>query len=243
MIHADGGKLDKALADMDQQYAIAQKGSDPAGMTGDLLAKGNILIEQGKFDQAKAVYDQSLKTIQESNLSDEVKGNQARFHHFNMTRVALGKKDLATAKSEAAEFQKLAETSRNPFQTKLAHTLDGMLALAEKDWDKAIAELQQGNLHDPYNLYRLSLAYQGKGDKEKAAELAKQAADFNALPALNAAFVRTGRRPRRRRRESFAVSVLDERGGRLGSRAFVWWAVWDSNPDYRLKSRCSNQLS
>jgi tetratricopeptide (TPR) repeat protein len=191
VIHADGGKLDKALADMDQQYAIAQKGNDPAGMTGDLLAKGNILIEQGKFDQAKALYDQSLKTIQESNLSDEVKGNQARFHHFNMTRVALGKKDLATAKSEAAEFQKLAEASRNPFQTKLAHTLNGMLALVEKDWDKAIAELQQGNLQDPYNLYRLALAYQGKGDKEKAKEFASKAADFNALPALNAAFVRT----------------------------------------------------
>ncbi len=191
VIHADGGKLDKALADMDQQYAIAQKGGDPAGMTGDLLAKGNILIEQGKFDQAKALYDQSLKTIQESNLSDEVKGNQARLHHFNMTRVALGKKDLATAKSEAAEFQKLALASHNPFQSKLAHTLNGMVALAEKDWDTAIAELPQGNLQDPYNLYRLSLAYQGKGDKEKAKEFAAKAADFNALPALNAAFVRT----------------------------------------------------
>ena len=148
-------------------------------------------MEQGKFAQARAAYDQALKTIQESNLSDEVKGNQARFHHFNMTRVALGKRDLAAAKTEAAEFQKLAESSRNPFQTKLAHTLNGMVALAGKDWDAAIAELQQGNLQDPYNLYRLSLAYQGKGDKAKAKEFAAKAADFNALPALNAAFVRT----------------------------------------------------
>src|SRR5262249_51981230 len=191
VIHADGGKLDKALADMDQQYAIAQKGNDPAGMAGDLLAKGNILLEQGKFDQAKAQYDQALKMIQESNLSDEVKGNQARFHHFNMARVALGKKDLSTARSQAAEFGKLAEASRNPFQAKLAHALTGMVALAEKDWDKAIAELQQANLQDPYNLYRLAMAYQGKGDKEKAKEFATKAADFNALPALNAAFVRT----------------------------------------------------
>jgi tetratricopeptide (TPR) repeat protein len=191
VIHADGGKLDRALADMDQMYAVAQKGNDPAGMTGDVLAKGNILLEEGKVDQAKAAYDQALKTIQESSLSDEVKGNQARFHHFNMARVAIGKKDLATAKSEAAEFQRLAEASRNPFQTKLAHALNGMVALAGKDWDTAVTELQQGNLQDPYNLYRLSLAYQGKGDKAKAKEFATKAADFNALPALNAAFVRT----------------------------------------------------
>jgi tetratricopeptide (TPR) repeat protein len=190
VIHADSGKLDKAIADMDRQYAIAQKGSDVAGMTGDLQAKGNIQLEQGKFDQAKATYEQALKTIQDSSLSDEVKGNNRRFHHFNMARVALGKKDFTTAATEAEEFRKLAEASKNPFQAKLAHTLTGMVALAQKDWDQAIAELQQGNLQDPYNLYRIGLAYEGKGDKAKAREFLTRAADFNALPALNAAFVR-----------------------------------------------------
>ena len=191
VIHADDGKLDKALADMDAQYSIAEKGGDVPGMAGDLQAKGNILLEQGKPDQAKAQYDKIEALIDGSDLSAEVKANTRRFHHFNLARVAMAKKDLATAKTETDEFVKLALASNNPFQAKLAHTLTGMLALAGKDWDKAIAELEQGNLQDPYNLYRLSLAYQGKGDKAKAAELAKRAADFNALPALNAAFVRT----------------------------------------------------
>jgi tetratricopeptide (TPR) repeat protein len=190
VIHTDSGKLDKALADMDQQYAIAQKGGDVAGMTGDLQARGNILLEQGKSNEAKAAYDQALKTVQDSSLSEEVKKNNQRFHHFNMARVALGKKDFATATTEAEEFRKLAEASKNPFQLKLAHTLTGMVALAQKDWDKAIAELQQGNLQDPYNLYRMALAYEGKGDKAKAQEFLTKASDFNALPALNAAFVR-----------------------------------------------------
>ncbi len=190
VIDADSGKWDRALADLDQQYALAQKANDSAAMAGDLQQRGNIYLEMGKWDQAKAQYDQALKTIMASNLSDEVKGNNQRFNHFNMARVALGKKDLATAKSEAAEFAKLAEASRNPFQVKLAHAITGMVALNEKDWDKAIAELQQSNLQDPYNLYRLSLAYAGKGDKEKAKEFAAKAADFNALPGLNAAFVR-----------------------------------------------------
>lgn len=191
VVHADSGKLDKALADMDQQYAIARKGGDTAGMTGDLQAKGNILLEQGKPDQAKAAYEQALKTILDSNLPEEVKNNNRRFHHFNMARVALAEKDFATAKIEAEEFGKAAEASKNPFQAKLAHTLAGMVALAQKDWDRAIAELQQGNLQDPYNLYRIAQAYTGKGDKAKAQEFMTKAADFNALPALNAAFVRT----------------------------------------------------
>ena len=191
VIHADGGKLDKALADMDQQYAIAEKGNDVPGMAGDLQAKGNILLEMGRFDQAKAQYEKAVKLIQASNLSPEVKENNKRFQHFNLARVAVGKKDLATAKSEAEEYRKAVEPTQNPFQIRLAHTLSGIVALAAKDWDAAIAELGQGNQQDPYNLYRLSLAYAGKGDRDKAKDFAARAANFNALPALNAAFVRT----------------------------------------------------
>src|SRR6266536_585169 len=48
-----GGKPDQAAAEMNQQYAIAQKGSDVPGMAGDLQAEGNILLEAGKYDQAR----------------------------------------------------------------------------------------------------------------------------------------------------------------------------------------------
>ncbi len=71
-----------------------------------------------------------------------------------------------------------------------AHELDGRIALAEKDNDKAIAELEQANLQDPRNLYRLSLAYEAKGDTAKAQEFLTKAAAFNSLPQLNYAFIR-----------------------------------------------------
>jgi tetratricopeptide (TPR) repeat protein len=74
---------------------------------------------------------------------------------------------------------------------KQAHELGGRIALAQKDYDKAIAELQQANQQDPRNLYRLSAAYQAKGDGSKAHELCKKAAEFNSLPQLPYAFVRT----------------------------------------------------
>ena len=191
VVQADGGKLDKALEEVEKQYALGEKISDVAAMTGDLQLKGNILAEMGKYDEAKAEFDRLLKMTEESTLSPEIKNNTRVFHHYNMVTVALGKKDLAAAKSEAEGFRKGAEDSKNPNQVKQAHELAGLIALAEKDYDKAIAELQQANQQNPQNLYRLSLAYQGKGDNAKAKEFATKAAGFNSLPQLNYAFVRT----------------------------------------------------
>jgi len=73
---------------------------------------------------------------------------------------------------------------------KLAHELAGRIALAQKEYDTAIAELEQANQQDPRNLYRLGQAYQAKGDKDKAQKLYADAAGFNSLPALNFAFIR-----------------------------------------------------
>ncbi len=191
VVDIDSGKLDKALEDVDKQYSLGQKTNDVPGMTGDLQLKGNILLEMGRHDDAKASFDRSLKMTEESNLSQEIKDNARLFHHYNLARVALGQKDYATAKSEAEMFRKGTERLKNPFQIKQAHQLAGMIALAEENYDGAIAELQQANLQNPYDLYRLCQAYEGKGDKAKAAEFCKKAANFNPLPQLNYAFVRT----------------------------------------------------
>jgi tetratricopeptide (TPR) repeat protein len=59
-----------------------------------------------------------------------------------------------------------------------------------KNYDQAIAELQQTNLQNPQNLYRLAQAYQGKGDAQKSKEFSAKAAAFNSLPQLNYAFIR-----------------------------------------------------
>jgi tetratricopeptide (TPR) repeat protein len=190
VLDVDGGKIDKALEDMDKQYALGEKTNDIPAMAGDLQQKGNILVEAGRYDEAKGLFERSLKMNQDSNLSPEIKDNAKRFHHYNLARVALGKKDYATAKTEAEEFRKGVEGGKNPFQVKQAHELTGLIALEEKDYEKAVAELQQANQQNPYDLYRLCQAYQGKGDKEKAKEFCMKAVGFNSLPQLNYAFIR-----------------------------------------------------
>jgi hypothetical protein len=110
----------------------------------------------GKYDQATQQFDSSLKYLEESNLSQEIKDNARLLHHFNLTAMAIGRKDYAAAKTHAEEYRQGAEASKNPAQVKLAHELVGRIALAQKDCDKAIAELEQSNLQDPRNLYRLA---------------------------------------------------------------------------------------
>jgi tetratricopeptide (TPR) repeat protein len=191
VVAVDNGKFDQALGEVAKQYSIAEKGNDPAAMTGDLQLKGNILLEMGKADEAKKSYEQALKTTADSNLSQAVKDNAALFQHYNLARVAIAKKDLATARTETDTFHKGSEAAKNANQVKLAHELAGRIALEEKNYDNAIAELGQANQQNPQVLYLLGQAYQGKGDAAKAKASFTKAAKFNSLPAINYAFIRS----------------------------------------------------
>lgn len=189
--YADEGKMDRALEMLRKQYAIAEKINDAAAMSGDLVLMGNILIEMGKFDEAKEKYDQARKVVQESTLSDAVKANNRRFSMFNSAYAAVAKGDLAAAKEAAETLRKEAHAVNNRFQIWLAHQAAGMIALQEKNYEKALEELPQANQQDPYNLYRMALAYQGKGDLQQARAMFTTVANHNTLNSMNYAFVRS----------------------------------------------------
>jgi tetratricopeptide (TPR) repeat protein len=169
---------------------LGEKSGDVPNLAGDLQLRGNILLEMGKYDESKQAFDRGLKTTLDSGLSQEVKDNAKLFNHYNLARVAIGKKDLAAAKTEADEFRKGAEAKGNQNQIKQAHELAGLIAMENKNYDQAISELQQTNQQNPQNLYLLGWAYQSKGDSAKAKEFYGKAAKFNSLPQLNYAFVR-----------------------------------------------------
>jgi tetratricopeptide (TPR) repeat protein len=190
VVHVDAGRTADALAEMDKQFALGQKANDAAAMAGDLQFKGNILLEAGRTDEAAALFDRLLSATEGSNLPADVKRNARLFHHYNLGRVALAKKDLAAAAREADALREGASALGNPNLVRQAHELAGATALEAGKHAEAIAQLQQANLQDPYNLYRLALAHKGAGDRAKAQEFAAKAAGFNGLPQLNYAFVR-----------------------------------------------------
>jgi tetratricopeptide (TPR) repeat protein len=188
--YADEGQYDQALKELEKEYAVAERIKDAAAMAGDVTAMGDVLLESGKPEEARTRYAQALELQEGSDLSAEVKEDARLIHHYNLGRVSLRANDLAAAKQHSALFMKGAIAKKNDAETRQAHELAGAIGLQEKKFDQAIAELAQGNQQDPYTLYRLGMAYQGKGDSSKAADFFQRAAGQNTLPTLNYAFVR-----------------------------------------------------
>jgi len=190
LVYADQGKTDLALNEMEKQYAFDSKLGDPAQMAQDLDGIGIILVETGRPDQAQKKFQQSLDIQTKSDLSPETKEDANLAHHYHLGRVALAKNDLATAKSEAAEYLKGAEAKANDFRIRQGHELAGMIAIKEKNFDQATSELEKANQQDPYVVYQIAVAYAGKGDQAKAQESYKKAAEMYILPTINYALIR-----------------------------------------------------
>ena len=191
VIYVDGGRTRAALAEAEKEYTLDKTRGDSANMSGDALLIGNILLDAGRPAEAAKRFQQSRELIEKSSLSADVKEDAKLAAHYNNGLVALAKGDLAGAKREAEAYATGAEERHNTFRIRGAHELKGAIALKEKSFDTAIDELGQGNQQDPQILYFTALAYRGKGDAAKAKEYATKAANFNVLPLLTYAFVRT----------------------------------------------------
>jgi tetratricopeptide (TPR) repeat protein len=144
----------------------------------------------GKWNDALAAYEASAQLIASSNLSQDVKANAQSGLHYNRASVALDNNELLEARKETDTFRASTDVGRNLNQMRLGHELVGRIAFAEKKYDMAVDELLQSNQQNPYNLFRLALAYRAKGDKVKAKEFCTKATHFYSLPAANYSFIR-----------------------------------------------------
>ena len=184
------GATDQALGEVQKMHAIAEADKDLATMAGDLNLMGNILVEAGQPDRALAKYAQQLEAIAAADVPAEVKETVRRNALANEARVALARKDLATAKAKAASYGQQVAVKKIPFEMRQQHELFGRIALEEKSYPAAVAELEQANQQDPRVLYLLALALQGKGDGARARAVLSRAADFNGI-ANNYPYVRS----------------------------------------------------
>jgi tetratricopeptide (TPR) repeat protein len=190
VIFVDGGKTDAALAEIEKEYRLDAKLGDSANMSGDAQLLGNILLDAGRTDAAAKKFWQALDVVEKSSLSDEVKQDTRLAGRYNDARIALAKGDLPKAKTDAQAYEAGAVARKNTFRVRQAHELMGSIAMAEKQYDAALAHFAQANQQDPQVIYWTALAHQAKGNAARAKELAAKAAKANVLPLVTYAFVR-----------------------------------------------------
>ena len=98
--------------------------------------------------------------------------------------------DLETAREYAREYESKANELSNRFQIWSSHRLNGMIAMKEKDYDQALAELSRANQQDPYVLFQIGLTYRDKGDMLQAKKFLTKAVNFNIVNSIEYAFCR-----------------------------------------------------
>ena len=188
--YVDEGRIGEALEVLSKRYKLAKEGDDDAALAADLNQIGNILLEAGQPEKAIEKFEKSVILIRESDRSNGQKENAERQYVINGARVALRQNDLATAKSKLQEHRTQIAAIENHPQAGVSHQVAAMIALEEGDYETALAELEQTSQLNPYNVYREAMVYEAKGDTEKAKELFRKTAEFNALNNLNYAFIR-----------------------------------------------------
>lgn len=185
------GKKGEALGEMKKEFAIAEKAGDAASMGADLGTMAAIQFDAGAIDEAEQLYAKALVIVERSTLGEDVKTNARLGNRYNVAMIAAARGNFEKALAEAAELQRGAEALNNVFQIRLAHEAKGRIALLRKDHATAVTEFALASQQNPYNLYRLGVANRELGKHEDAERFFKAAAQFNGLPQLNYALIRS----------------------------------------------------
>jgi tetratricopeptide (TPR) repeat protein len=140
-------------------------------------------LEYGKAEDAMKAYEKGYETIPSSNL-DEIQKKTwlGRMHHGKARTLAkMGKGDEAW--KEAELIKKMIDESGKEGEQYLPayHYLTGYLKLESRDYAKAIEELKQSDLTDPFHKLLLARAYENSGDTAAAQKLYKEITEFNQL--------------------------------------------------------------
>jgi tetratricopeptide (TPR) repeat protein len=191
LTYIEEGKKDEALGEMKKEFAIAEKSGDAASMGADLGTMAAIQFDAGGIDEAEQLYAKALVIVERSTLGEDVKAITRLGNRYNTAMLAAARGDHELALKEVSELERGAEALSNTNLIRLAHEARGRIGLFRKDYPSAAAELALASEQNPYNLYRLGVAYREMGKAEDAARYFKAAVQFNGLPQLNYALIRS----------------------------------------------------
>jgi tetratricopeptide (TPR) repeat protein len=140
-------------------------------------------LEYGKAEDAMKAYEKGYATIPGSNLDEmQKKIWLGRLHHGQARTLAkMGKREEAW--KEADLIKKMIEDGGKDGEQfwPSYHYLAGYLKLEAGDYAKAVEELKQTDLTDPFHKLLLARAYEKSGDGVSAQKMYKEITEFNQL--------------------------------------------------------------
>jgi tetratricopeptide (TPR) repeat protein len=140
-------------------------------------------LEYGKAEDAMKAYEKGYATIPGSNLDETQKKIWlGRLHHGKARTLAkMGKREEAW--KEAEVIKKMIEEGGKEGEQfwQAYHYLAGYLKLESGDYAKAVEELKQTDLTDPFHKLLLARAHEKNGDAASAQKLYKEITEFNQL--------------------------------------------------------------
>lgn len=149
-----------------------------------------ICLESGAVDDAQTWYTRGYETaLKKTDLpADDKDLWNFRWAHAQ-ARIAARRGNKAEAEKQVAAAKAILDKGTLKGQAAFFPYLTGYVAFHGGDMTKAIAELQKGNLKDPFILGLLAQAYEKTGDKAQAMDYYKKVLTFYAHNPTNA-FVR-----------------------------------------------------
>jgi len=170
--------LEAYAADYD---ASTQQQNFPAVFIWNSIAR--LHLEYGKAEDAMKAYEKGYSTIPGSKIDEmQKKIWLGRLHHgIARTLAKMGKKEEAW--KEADLIKKMIEEGGKDGEQfwPAYHYLTGYLKLEGGDYAKAVEELKQTDLTDPFHKLLLARAYDKSGDSANAQKLYKEITEFNQL--------------------------------------------------------------
>ena len=188
--YIEQGFLDSAETNILKARGIAERIEDVRSVATDYSALGALAVEAGDYRLASALYDSALSIVNSSDMDDLTKGSSRRFHLYSMARLAIETGQLKQADSLISKYGMSVDSLSSVAQTAFVHQLKGMLALQSGAFSLALDELSKASWLNPYNLYRIALAYRGKGDTKNTIGTLHEVLSFNVPLDMNYAFAR-----------------------------------------------------
>jgi tetratricopeptide (TPR) repeat protein len=181
--HVDQGDLKSAIRDLRRLFELDASISDASAMSADLIGIAFLLQRDGRAEEAEGELRQALNVVEQSDLFTRVKRNAELTNLLSLAAVRL-------TEGRLKEYLAEVEPMLNPIPIQNSHLVLGRIALAEKEYDRAISELEQANQQSSWTLYHLGLAYEGKGSLSTAADFYDRAATTYELNTLSYALIR-----------------------------------------------------